>query len=145
MSARRKRGGTRGPLIIRTFADAVASAMGVADRFRHGHGVAVTDRGGRVLDLLFFAGDEHTAEDAIEAGVHMTAHHPAARRMLLISVLDDVDLQTPNEFDVDMWWDTVERCAEVGLELWEWIQTSRDLFRSLKMTAESEHAWRFPA
>ena len=41
--------------------------------------------------------------------------------------------------------DTVERCDEVGLELWEWVLTSRDLFRSLSMTADTEDAWRSPA
>ena len=104
MSARGKRDRAGGPLIIKTFADAVASAMGVADRFPHGHGVAVTDARGRVLDMPVFAADEHTAEDAIEAGLHIAFHHPGARRMLLISVLHDVDLQNPNEFDVEMWW-----------------------------------------
>jgi hypothetical protein len=121
-------------------ADAMGAAMGIADRVPHGHAVAVTHGRGRVLDMLLFTSEEHTPEDAIAAGLAMGQVYPLARRMLLISVLDDVDLQVPNELDVEMWWVTVERCDEVGLELWEWIQTSRDLLRSLSMTAEEVEA-----
>lgn len=67
------------PLFIKGFADAVASAVGIADRVTCGHGVAVTDQRGLVLDMLLFTGEEHTAEDAIEAGLHVPAYHPRAR------------------------------------------------------------------
>ena len=128
------------PLIIKGMADAMGAAMGIADRVRHGHAVAVTDGRGRVLDMLLFTGEQHTPEDAIEAGLAMGRVYPLARRMLLVSVLDDVDLQVPNELDVEMWWDTVSRCHGAGLELWEWIQTSRELLRSLSMTAQEMEA-----
>ena len=135
MARRRTRRRPESPIIIKGIADAMATAMGIADRVPHGHAVAVTDGRGRVLEMLLFTGEEHTPEDAIAAGLATSQVYPLARRMLLVSVLDDVDLQTPNELDVEMWWDTVERCDAVGLELWEWIQTSRELFRFLSMTA----------
>ncbi len=135
MARRRTRRRPEGPLFIKGIADAMGAAMGIADRVPHGHAVAVSDGRGRVLEMLLFTGEEHTPEDVIAAGLAIGQVYPLARRMLLVSVLDDVDLQTPNEFDVEMWWDTVERCDAVGLELWEWIQTSRELFRFLSMTA----------
>lgn len=140
MARRRTQRRPEPALIIKGIADAMGAAMGIADRLPHGHAVAVTDGRGRVLDLLLFTAEEHTPEDAITAGLAMGRLYPLARRMLLVSVLEDVDLQTPNELDVEMWWDAVERCDEVGLELWEWIQTSGELLRSLSMTAEEMEA-----
>jgi hypothetical protein len=56
---------------------------------------------------------------------------------VLVSVLDDVDLQVPNELDMEMWRSAVDRCASAGLELWEWLLLSNDLIRSLAMTADA--------
>lgn len=138
MSGPRRRTRQEPPLIIKGFADAVSAALGMADRFQRGHGVIVTDGQGFMLEMLMFTGREHTAEDAIRAGVHLRAHHPRARRVLLVSVLDDVNLETPNALDVEMWRSAVDRCASAGLELWEWILLSNDLMRSLAMTADTE-------
>ncbi len=82
------------------------------------------------------------AEDAILAGLDLGAHHPLASRMLLVSVFDDVDLETPRELEVEVWWDTVDRCELAGLELWEWVVTSNDVIRLLSATAETEEVWR---
>jgi hypothetical protein len=142
MSASRRHRGPEQPLVIKGFADAVSAAMGMVDRFPRGHGVIVTARRGLVLELLMFTDEEHTAEDAIAAGIHVRTHSPLARRMVLVSVLQDVDLQVPNELDVEMWRSAVTRCARAGLELWEWIVTSNELIRSLSMTAETEPEWR---
>ena len=128
--------------MIRGLADAASAALGMADRFPGGHGVIVTARRGLVLEMLMFTGDESTPEEAIAAGVHLRARYPTARRMMLVSVLRNVDLQTPNELDVDMWRSAVERCAQARLELWEWIMTSDGLIRSLSITADTERAWR---
>jgi hypothetical protein len=123
--------------MIKGFADARSAAMGMGDRFGCGHGVIVTDRRGVMLEMLMFTGDKHTAEDAISAGVELPAHYPTARRVVLVSLLDDVDLQVPNELDMEMWRSAVDRCASAGLELWEWILLSKDLIRSLAMTADT--------
>jgi hypothetical protein len=146
MSARRRRrAGHEPPLSIKGFADAVSVAMGMADRFERGHGVAVTDRRGFMLEMLMFTDGEHTADDAIRAGIHLRAHYPLARRVILVSALDDVDLQIPSELDVEMWRSAVDRFAAAGLELWEWILLSNELIRSLSMTADTEAEWRSSA
>jgi hypothetical protein len=131
-------------VFINGLADAVSTAMEMVDRFTRGHGVVVTDSSGVLLEVVVFTGEEHTAEDAIRAGIHLRAHHPRASRILLVSALDDVDVRTPTELDVDMWWDTVERFRAAGLELWEWIVTSNEVIRSLSMTAKTEFSWRSP-
>jgi len=146
MSARRKhrRREHQPPVIVNGLADAVSTAMDMVDRFSRGHGVVMTDRSGVMLEMLMFTGEEHTAEDAIRAGIHLRAHYPPGRRVLLVSALADVDLRMPTELDVTMWWDTVERFRKAGLELWEWIVTSNEVIRSLSMTAETEQSWRSP-
>jgi len=115
---------------------------GLADRFAHGHGVAVTDLRGGVIDLVVFTEADHTAEDAIRAGIAIGSHHPLARRVVLLSVLDRVDLTVPNELEVEMWHAAAHRCSRVGLELAEWIVASGEVFRSLALTVETEHVWR---
>ena len=144
MSGRRRHRRREPPVFINGLADAVSTAMEMVDRFTRGHGVVVTDSSGVLLEVVVFTGEEHTAEDAIRAGIHLRAHHPRASRILLVSALDDVDVRTPTELDVDMWWDTVERFRAAGLELWEWIVTSNEVIRSLSMTAKTEFSWRSP-
>ncbi|MEN3315722.1 MAG: hypothetical protein V7605_1956 [Acidimicrobiaceae bacterium] len=143
-SRRRRRPGPRPVplLVINGLADAVAAAAGLCDRFAHGHGVAVTDRLGGVVDLVVFTEVHHTAEDAIRAGIAIGSHHPLARRAVLLSVLDGVDIATPNELEVEMWHRAVNRFSRAGLELSEWVIASGEVFRSLAITAETEHEWR---
>jgi len=145
MSSRRRR--RLGPrpvplLVINGLADAVAAAAGLSDRFAHGHGVAVTDRLGGVLDMVVFTEAHHTAEDAIRAGIAIGTRHPLAHRVVLLSVLDAVDITTPNELEVEMWHGAVSRFSRAGLELSEWVVASGQVFRSLSITAETEEEWR---
>lgn len=142
MSPRRRRPRPVPLLVIDGLADAVAAAAGLSDRLAHGHGVAITDLRGRVIDMIVFTDARHTAEDAIRMGIAMGAHHPLARRAVLLSVLDGVDLAIPNELEVEMWRSAVKRFARVGLELSEWVVASGELLRSLAVTAECEHQWR---
>jgi len=143
MSSRRRRRPRPIPLlVINGLADAVAAAVGLSDRFAHGHGVAVTDQLGRVLDMVVFTETHHTAEDAIRAGIAMGARHPLVRRVVLLSVLDGVDITRPNELEVEMWHAAANRLSRVGLELSEWVVASGDVFRSLAITVETEHVWR---
>jgi len=129
-------------LVIDGLADAVTAAVGLSDRFAHGHAVAVTDLRGGVIDLVAFTETHHTAEDAIRSGIAMGARHPLARRVVLLSVLDGVDITTPNELEVEMWHAATRRFTRVGLELSEWVVASGEVFRSLAITAATEHVWR---
>ena len=128
-------------LVIDGPADTFAFAQKLADRYAHGHAAAVTDDQGKVGEVWMFYGARHTAEDAIHAGLG-GSDHPEARRAVLVSVLDGVDLATPNELEVEMWHTTVDRFSEVGLELTEWVIVSGELLRSLAITAETESSWR---
>ncbi len=142
MSSRRRRPRPVPLLVIDGLADAVAAAMGLSDRLTHGHGVAVTDQQGGVVEMVVFTEARHTADDAIRAGIAMGARHPLARRVVLLSVLNGVDITIPNELEVDMWHATVKRFSRVGLELFEWIVASGEVFRSLDQTVKTEHVWR---
>ncbi len=143
MSSRRRRRPRPVPLLVLNgLADAVAAAAGLSHRLVHGHGVAVTDLGGGVLDMVVFTATDHTAEDAIRAGIAMRSRHPLGRRVVLLSVLDGVDIATPNELEVEMWNAAVHRFSRVGLELSEWIVASGEVIRSLAIPVETEHEWR---
>jgi len=128
--------------VIRDLSDAIATAVSLADRFTHGHAAAITDASGTVVDMWVFRGQWHTAEDAIRAGLASVTGHPGACKVVLVSVLDGVDLGTPNELEVEMWHATVDRFAQAGLDLSEWVVASGELIRSLAITAETEPSWR---
>lgn len=143
MARRRRRRRWPVPLVaIDGLSDVISTAVGLSDRFAHGHAVVVTDERGRVVDMWVFTGDKHTAADAIDAGLDSTIEHPDARRAVLVSVLDGVDLSTPNELEVEMWHDTVGRFSQAGLDLSEWVVASGGRIRSLAITAETESSWR---
>ena len=143
---RRRRRPRRAPTVpvpvIHGLSDAIATAASLAERFTHGHAVVVIDARGTVVDMWVFRNERHTAEDAIRAGLASGTEHPVARSVVLVSVLDGVDLSTPNELEVEMWRITVDRFSRAGLDLSEWVMVSGELIRSLSVTAETEQSWR---
>ena len=94
------------------------------------------------IDVLAFTDVDHSAEDAIVAGLDAYARNPAACRMVLVSILHGVDIATPNEFEVEGWEKAVDRCRRKGVELLEWVLCSGELLRALSITAKTQHAWR---
>ncbi len=143
----RRRGRRRRPRfvplsVIDELADAIDTAFGLVALYPHAHAVFVTDSEGAVRDMWVFRGQRHTAEDAIGAGLEAATRVPDARRAVLVSVMENVDLLIPNELEVEMWRSTVARFAEAGLVLWEWVVASGTVVRSLAVTAETEPSWR---
>ena len=147
MSPRRPQPRHRAPLlvplpVVDDLSDVIATANYLADRFSHGHAVAVCAPDGTVLDMWLFSAPRHTAEDAIHTALAGAGGVPGASRAVLVSVLEGVDLTTPNELEVEMWHATVKRFAVAGLLLWEWVVASGNKIRSLAVTAETEASWR---
>ena len=130
------------PLVIHGFADALVAGSALSKAFARGHVVVIADAGGTVIDVLAFTGPDHTAEDAIVAGLDAHARNPAACRLVLVSILHGVDISTPNELEVEGWEKAVSRCRRKGVELLEWVLCSGELLRALSMTAKTQHAWR---
>ena len=147
MSPRRRQPRRRAPLlvplpVVDDLADVITTANYLAERFCHGHAVAVCAPDGTVLDMWLFSAPRHTAEDAIHTALVGAGGFPGASRAVLVSVLERVDLTTPNELEVEMWHATVNRFARAGLVLWEWVVASGDKIRSLAVTADTESSWR---
>ncbi len=130
------------PLVIHGFADAAVAASALSKTFARGHVAIVADNHGTVVDVLAFTDVDHTAEDAIVAGLDAHAADPAASRLVLVSILHGVDISTPNELEVDGWEQAVARCRRKGIDLVEWICCSGELLRALSITAKTQHAWR---
>ena len=130
------------PLVIHNFADAVVAASAISKVFARGHVVITLDASGTVIDVLAFTDVDHTAEDAIVAGLDTYARDPAACRMVLVSMLHGVDIATPSELEVEGWEQAVDRCRRKGVELVEWVACSGELLRALSITAKTQHVWR---
>ncbi|MEA2843651.1 MAG: hypothetical protein QOJ69_1322 [Actinomycetota bacterium] len=130
------------PLVIHGFADAAVAAAALSKVFARGHVAIVADARGMVIDVLAFTDIDHTAEDAIVAGLDAHAADPTACRLVLVSILHDVDISTPNELEVDGWEKAVDRCRRKGVDLFEWICCSGEVLRVLSLTAKTQHAWR---
>ena len=147
MSPRRRQPRRRAPLlvplpVVDDLSDVIATANYLTDRFSHGHAAALCAPDGTVLSMWLFSAPRHTAEDAIHAALVGAGGVPGASRAVLVSVLEGVDITTPNELEVEMWRATVKRFSEGGLALWEWVVASGDKIRSLAVTAETEGSWR---
>ena len=130
------------PLVIHNFADAVVAASAISKVFARGHVVITLDVLSTVIDVLAFTEPEHTAEDAIVAGLDAYDRNPAACRMVLVSILHDVDITTPSELEVEGWEKAADRCRQKGVELLEWVLCSGELLRALSVTAKTQHVWR---
>jgi hypothetical protein len=56
----------RDDLRIGGFGDAVSAALGIKDRFGRGHGAAILDRNGVVLDLTVFTANRASMTAVLE-------------------------------------------------------------------------------
>jgi hypothetical protein len=130
------------PLVIHGFADALVAGASISKVFARGHVAITIDARGTVIDVLAFTSRDHTADDAIVAGIDAHARNPAVCRMVLVSILHGVDIARPNELEVEGWEEAVARCRRKGVELVEWVMCSGELLRALSITAKTQHAWR---
>ncbi|MGI8517897.1 MAG: hypothetical protein ACR2ME_06100 [Acidimicrobiia bacterium] len=72
------------PLRIEGFADALAAALGIADRFERGHASVALDSEGTVLDLTCFAGPDHTVMTALGWADCLSFNEPRFKSLILI-------------------------------------------------------------
>lgn len=68
------------PLRIKGFADALAAALGISDRFKRGHASVALDSAGKVLDLTCFTGPDHTVETALSWADCRSLNEPGSSR-----------------------------------------------------------------
>jgi hypothetical protein len=123
------------PLFIRTFEDAVAAVLGIRDRFGAGHGVAVLDLTGRVIDLTVFTGEDHTIDTALDWASCVTLNDPLASRMVLLSAVG-WGLRPVREADLELLRLARRVFGEDGVEVVDWVQTDGEDIRSLAFTLE---------
>ena len=88
-------------LTIDTFTTAVGAAFGLRDRFTHGHGAAVLDGRGRVLDLTVFAADHHSVDTALGWADCAVRNDARARRLVLLSAVTESVAGELREADLD--------------------------------------------
>jgi hypothetical protein len=120
-------------LAIRGFADAIAEALAIQQRFRRGHAAAVLDEAGSVLDLTVFTARDHTMHDALDwAGCMVQSDERATRVVLLSAVTTSV--RQPCEADLDVLRRARARLGEQGVTVVDWIQTDGEDIRSLAFT-----------
>ena len=127
------------PLVIHGFGDAVGAATGIRDRFEHGHGAAMLDEHGVVLDLTLFTADEHTVDTALGWAYCFVLNHPQTRRVVLLSAVR-ASVRTPREDDLAILRRARKEFAHCGVEIVDWIQSDGDDIRSLAFTADHD-AW----
>jgi hypothetical protein len=120
-------------LAIRGFADAIAEALAIQQRFERGHAAAILDDAGTLLDLTVFTARNHTMHDALDwAGCIVRGDERATRIVLLSAVT--VSVRQPCEADLDVLRHARAHFGERGVTVVDWIQTDGEDIRSLAFT-----------
>jgi hypothetical protein len=120
-------------LAIRGFADAIAEALAIQQRFRRGHAVAVLDHTGTLLDLTVFTARDHSMHDALDWAGCMVLNDERATRLVLLSAVA-TSVRQPCEADFDVLRRARARFGEHGVTVVDWIQTDGEDIRSLAFT-----------
>jgi len=120
-------------LAIRGFADAIAEALAIQQRFRRGHAAAVLDQTGTLLDLTVFTAADHSMDDALDWAGCMVLNDERATRLVLLSAVT-TSVRQPCEADLDALRRARARFGEHGVSVVDWIQTDGEDIRSLAFT-----------
>ena len=118
---------------IRGFADAIAEALAIQQRFGRGHAAAVLDARGTLLDLTVFTAPDHTMHDALDWAACTVLNDERATRMVLLSAVT-TSVRPACEADLDVLRRARARFGERGVTIVDWIQTDGDDIRSLAFT-----------
>jgi hypothetical protein len=131
-------------LTIDTFTTAVGAAFGLRDRFTHGHGAAVLDGRGRVLDLTVFAADHHSVDTALGWADCAVRNDARARRIVIISAVTDSVAGELRGADLDALRRARQTFASLGVAVVDWLQCDGENVRSLDLASGGE-GWRWPS
>ncbi|HEY7138260.1 MAG TPA: hypothetical protein VIB48_24610 [Acidimicrobiia bacterium] len=118
---------------IRTFADAIVTAIRVRARFRRAHAVASLDGSGRVRDLTAFTARRHTVDTALAWAACVTTDDPYVSHLLLVSV-GRASVEPASEADLERYRRARVAFAAEGVTVLDWIQYDGRRFRSLAFT-----------
>jgi|SRR5438270_7006821 len=132
-------------LEITSFTDAIAAAFGVRGRFKFGHGVALLDRRGQVLELTMFTDKRrHFIDTALTwAGLVVTEFDECVR-IVLFSAYKSGVADELREADVDLLRSARRRFSEHGVLVVDWLQCDGDVVRSIDLASDGE-GWRLAA
>jgi hypothetical protein len=120
-------------LAIRGFADAIAEALAIQQRFRRGHAAAVLDDAGTLLDLTVFTARDHSMHDALDWAACVVLNDERARRLVLLSAVT-TSVRQPYEADLEGLRRARAQFGERGVTVVDWIQTDGEDIRSLAFT-----------
>lgn len=125
------------PLSITGLSDALQAALGIADRFNHGHASVALDSDGTVVDFTCFAGPGHTVEAALSWAGGLSLREPRFKSPILISAGDE-DVSGLAEEDAELFRKARRVCAVWGARLIDWIKTDGDGLRTMAVSCDGE-------
>jgi hypothetical protein len=128
-------------LAIRSYAEAVAAAMGMSERYGYGHAAAALDAHGSLIDLTVFHEPHQTIYDALFYAHGLMLFDPSVTRLVLLSALRR-DVSGVKERDIETLRGAQRLFGESGVEIVDWVQTDGSLFRSVGVTTEHQGVWR---
>ena len=131
-------------IFVGTFADALAGAAALVDEFERAFVGYTLDARGQVVGGLALTAAHHRMEEVV---LMVLAGDPPApgTGVLLLSADRDVDVMTLQEEDELRWGSFRRIFAARGYQLWDWIKTDGENFRSLHLGSEGAGAWPAPA
>ena len=128
-------------LEITSFTDAIAVAFGVRRHFTFGHGVALVDGGGRVLELRGFADRSHSIETVLTWAERVVPKLDGCERIVLLSAVTSGVADVLREDDVARLRAARRRFAGLGVLVVDWLQCDGDVVRSIDLASDGE-GWR---
>jgi hypothetical protein len=118
---------------IRSFGDAVANALELADQFRHAQTAVLLDDAGLVIDMTVFARRSHDEDDALDWAMCCLLNHDRPTRMVLISVVER-NVREAREDDITKFNLARQVFGAKDCALLDWIQCDGVNVRSLAFT-----------
>ena len=125
------------PLRISGLGDAMATALGIAKRFKRAHASVALDENGLVIDLTCFTAAHHSIETALVWADCLSYNDPRFRLLLLISAGKE-DVSTLAEEDVDVFRSAQRVWADRTIPLIDWLKSNRDGVRSMAISLGSQ-------
>ena len=132
-------------LEITSFTDAIATAFGIRGRFKFGHGVALVDGHGQVLEITMFTDKRlHTIDSALTWAACLVGEFDECSKVLLFSASKSGVADELREADVELLRAARARFADQGVLVVDWLQCDGDVVRSIDLASDGE-GWRLAA
>jgi hypothetical protein len=125
---------------IHSFADAVATALGLYDLYGRYAALALLDDDRTIIDMTPFSGDAACVLCAVEWADCLLHSDPHSSQAVLLSGTEQSVLEL-REDDVRLFGFIRDELGALDVEVLDWIQTDGENIRSLAFSCDVDTVW----